>query len=68
MSFLNYVAEKIGKPPPGMALWEVESKVSRCFYEWLKESGGEPWDEYAAAAEIERIAKRIAGREPFCGE
>lgn len=68
MSFYAYAAEKLGKPAAHVPFWKVENDVARCFYDWLKESGADAWDEFAAAAEIEAVARRIAGRNNWRGD
>lgn len=65
--FLGYAKTVVAKPDAAMPFWKFESNVAKAFYEW-EDLYGVKWDEYAAAAEYERVARRLYGRNNWTGD
>lgn len=72
MSFYQYakarLGEKIDPQNAVIPLYKIENAVGMLFRDWLKETGADDWDEFAAAAEIESVARRLAGRDSYRGD
>lgn len=64
--FLEFARQKVGSA--FLPYWKLESLVFAAYREWLALNGLPEPDEYAQAAECERVARRLAGRDSYCGD